>query len=516
MDDASTLVHLLARSAAARPDAEALVADGVALTYAALWAQVERACESLRQEGLASGDHVALILPNSPAYVVWFYAILASGAVVVPINPDAATAELINRLQHSGATAAILDRSRLARPSLEAVADSGIDIVNSDAVMADSAAGQQPTAIDLPAIDAGDLAAIFYTSGTTAEPRGVMLSHRNLVSNTLAISEALALRPSDRVLAALPFFYAYGNSVLHTHLAAGATVVIEQSLMYPQRVVDTMRAQQITGFPGVPSMFTSLVERSSFGAGASALPRLRYVTQAGAAMRLSDIARVRARFPNVAFHVMYGQTEATARLTMLPPRDIDHRPGSAGLPIRGVRLRVMASEDREARPGETGDVQVSGPGVMLGYWRAPAATASVMTDNGLERWLRTGDLGYVDDDGFLYLTGRRADLIKTGAHRVLPAAIEEAALELADVAEAAACGIPDPMLGQSVLLVVVPRRGANLTTAAVQAHCRKRLTRHMVPARVVIAGALPRTASGKVQRQTLPTVRSMEARPWAR
>jgi len=155
-----------------------------------------------------------------------------------------------------------------------------------------------------------------------------------------------------------------------------------------------------------------------------------------------------------------------------------------------VRLRIMASEDREARPGETGDVQVSGPGVMLGYWRAPAATASVITDNGLERWLRTGDLGYVDDDGFLYLTGRRADLIKTGAHRVLPAAIEEAALELADVAEAAACGIPDPMLGQSVLLVVVPRRGANLTTAAVQAHCRKRLTRHMVGWVDAFAGAV--------------------------
>lgn len=512
MHDPGTLVHLVARSAAATPDADALVSADVSLTYAELWDEIWRRSDTLRQAGVGRGDHVALILGNSTAYVICFYAILAAGAVVIPINPDAAAAELMHRLDHSGATAAVVDRPRMAPSVLEAVAASGVLVID---VAAPARAIGEPTSADLASIGAaGDLAAIFYTSGTTAEPRGVMLSHRNLVSNTLAIVDALALKSSDRVLAALPFFYAYGNSVLHTHLAAGAAVVIEQGLMYPQRVVDTMRAHNVTGFSGVPAMFTTLLERSSFHEGAAALPSLRYLTQAGAAMRPEEITRVLARFPNVAFYLMYGQTEATARLTILPPRELSRRPDSVGRPIRDVRIRLIA-DDGSGETSDIGEVQASGPGVMLGYWRAPALTADVIVETDDERWLRTGDLGCLDEDGFLFLTGRRVDLIKTGAHRVLPAAIEEAVLEMPSVAEAAACGIPDALLGQAILLVVVPRSGVLLEAMTVLAHCRRRLTRHMVPARVVVARALPRTASGKVRRQALPAIRSVEARPWA-
>lgn len=508
-----TLVQLLVRTIRAQPAAVAFVAAGRRVTYGELGAAIERGAGFLRARGLQSGDRVALLMRNSPEYAAAYYAVLAAGGVVVPLNQEAKARDLAVWVRHAGARAVIADDAHPERATLTLAL--GADAIVHPA--ADALAGD-PSALASDAgahTDADRLASIIYTSGTTGDPKGVMLSHGNLAANVLSIIEYLALTAADRVLAVLPFFYSYGNSVLHTHLAAGATIVLEAGMMYPQRIVDAMRAERVTGFSGVPWMFVLLLDRTSFGTMASELPALRYFTQAGARMAPPDVDRMTSAFPAAQFFVMYGQTEATARLTYLPPAELAARSGSAGRPIPGVAIEVRRPDGSVASPGETGEVHAAGPNVMLGYWNAPDATRAAIAEDTGGRWLRTGDVGYRDADGYLFLVGRSSEIIKTGAHRVSPSDIEEVVLRLEGVAEVAACGIPDEQLGEAIQVVIVPQPGVRLTDRDVLAHCRRELSLYKMPKRVVFAAALPRTASGKIRRRALADATNLEAVPWA-
>jgi acyl-CoA synthetase (AMP-forming)/AMP-acid ligase II len=508
-----TLVHLLARAAGARPSAEAVIAGDRRVTYDQLWNQARRAAGFLSGQALRAGDRVCLLMRNSPEYVACYYGVLAAGGVVVPLNQEAKARDLAVWVRHAAAGWVIADGTHPEREALAAQLGSDAPVIPAADVLAGEPAAVDPDQT-APA-SADDLASIIYTSGTTGDPKGVMLSHGNLASNVLAIVQYLRLTASDRVLAALPFFYSYGNSVLHTHLAVGATVVLEAGMMYPQRIVETMRKERVTGFSGVPWMFVLLLDRTAFGTMRADLPALRYFTQAGAAMAAGDIARVRAAFPDVEFFVMYGQTEATARLTYVPPSDVNQRVGSAGQPIPGVRLEVRRPDGSIASPGEAGEVHAAGPNVMLGYWNAAEATAAAIATDSGGRWLRTGDIGHRDADGYLFLVGRSSEIIKTGAHRVSPAEIEEVVLRLAGVAEAGACGVPDDQLGEAIQVVVVPEPGVTLTERDVLAHCRRELSLYKMPKRVRFSAALPRTTSGKIRRKALADLTNLEAVPWA-
>jgi acyl-CoA synthetase (AMP-forming)/AMP-acid ligase II len=229
------------------------------------------------------------------------------------------------------------------------------------------------------------------------------------------------------------------------------------------------------------------------------LRALRYVTQAGGGMPPSQIRRFRDVLPDVAFFVMYGQTEATARLTYLPPARLEEKRGSVGVPIPGVELAVRDEEGRVLPVGEVGEVWARGPNVMAGYFRDPEATAAVLR----EGWLRTGDLGHMDADGFLFLQGRRSDMIKSGAHRISPLDIEEVIAALPAVQEVAVVGVPDEVLGESIKAVVRLKPGAGLTAGDIQRHCTQQLPRYKVPKTVEFAAELPRTATGKVMRYQL-------------
>ncbi len=513
MSSAPTLVHFLARAVATRPSAEAIVSGDRRVSYEELWSAVRRAVGVLRAQGLGTGDRVCLLMRNSPDYVACYYAVLACGAVVVPLNQEAKARDLAVWVRHASARWVIADARHPERAALAAALAEEATLMPATEAMAGEPAVIDP---DRTAPAGGDaLASIIYTSGTTGEPKGVMLSHGNLASNVLAIVQYLKLTAADRVLAALPFFYSYGNSVLHTHLSVGATLVLESGMMYPQRIVETMRNEHVTGFSGVPWMFVLLLERTAFGTMRADLSALRYFTQAGAAMAPRDIARVRAAYPDVEFYVMYGQTEATARLTYLPPADLGRIADSAGQPIPGVRLEVRRPDGSMASPGESGEVHAAGPNVMLGYWNAPAATEAAIADEPAGRWLRTGDIGFRDADGYLFLVGRSSEIIKTGAHRVSPAEIEEAVLRLDGVAEAGACGVPDDQLGEAIQVVVVPKPGVTLTERDVLAHCRRELSLYKLPKRVRFSAGLPRTTSGKLRRKALADLTNLEAVPWA-
>lgn len=282
-------------------------------------------------------------------------------------------------------------------------------------------------------------------------------------------------------------------------------MTLEDNFAFPHLILRRLQDERATGFAGVPSTFALLLGRHRLGD--FDLGALRYVTVAGGAMPRPLLERFLKQAPAVRVFVMYGQTEATARLTCLPPEDLDRKPGSVGLPVDGVEIDIR-DDDRPLPRGQVGEIFVRGPNVMLGYWNDPGATAEVLHDG----WLRTRDLGYLDEDGYLFLVGRATDMIKVGAFRVSPQEIEEVIVALEGVEDAGVVGIPDEVLGQAIKAVVVPRSGARITDMAVKAYCRANLAAYKVPKVVEFAAALPRTSSGKVQRFKLAEEGSLSDR----
>ncbi len=488
-----TLVARLERTAAAMPERTALQQEGRRLDYRGLHAAALEFARGLRARGIAPGDRVALILPNCIEAVVAWYGCWRAGAVVVPLNAQARERDFLPWLQHSGARLLVHDGSEDAA---RAAAAADVPVLPAQQCMAGEGDGMRDATADLPPPDPETLAAILYTSGTTGAPKGVALRHSNLAANTASILESLGLRADDSTVSTLPFYYAYGASVLHTHLAVGARIVLEENLVFPHLITEALAREHATGFSGVPSTFALLLDRGQLDR--HDLSALRYLTQAGGAMAPAVAQRVRAAFPQARLFVMYGQTEASARLTCLPPERFEDKAGSVGLPIANVEIQVRREDGSPAATGEPGEVWARGPNVMAGYWQAPEATAATLVDG----WLRTGDEGQLDAEGFLWLSGRRSDMIKTGAHRVHPQDVEEVIAELPGVREVAVAGLDDGLLGQVVAAFLVPGDDAP-SEMAVKAHCRQRLATYKIPRRVAFVSELPKTASGKIRRAAL-------------
>jgi acyl-CoA synthetase (AMP-forming)/AMP-acid ligase II len=347
----------------------------------------------------------------------------------------------------------------------------------------------------LPAADS--LASIIYTSGTTGHPKGVMLSHGNLAANTESICGYLPIGSYDKALCVLPFPYSYGASVLHTHLVKGATLLLEDSLLYPHRILERMVVEGATSLAGVPSTFYLFLHRtdlSEFDLGS-----VRYVTQAGARMDPTHIGEFRSLVPSADFFVMYGQTEATARLAYVPAGQLDSKPGAAGKAIPGVELRVVDEGGNPLSSGQIGEVCAKGDNVMMGYWDDPLESEKVLRGG----WLRTGDMGHLDDDGFLFLSGRSREMIKSGAHRIAPAEIEEVIRRVPGVSDVAVTGVDDEVLGEAVKAWVIARAPSERMKREIRRACQVELARFKVPKVVEFRDEFPRTSSGKVRKHQL-------------
>jgi long-chain acyl-CoA synthetase len=501
-----SIVHGLQGIARRSPDLPALSWRTTRWTYADLLSAIDAVRTALIDRQVPRGARIALLLKNSPHYVALYYGTLAAGCVAVPLNAQERAAALARQIEHCGAALVIADSSHpewsglrdrvLALPSPAAVL--GVTLHDGPEALAlwTRELGADNRELPIATLADQDLAAIIYTSGTTGRPKGVMLSHGNLAANTAAIIEYLQLSSADRGLCVLPFHFSYGNSVLHTHLLAGAHLFIEENFAFPQPVLQRMQQEAITGFAGVPSTFALMLGRckvQDFD-----LAALRYVTQAGGAMPRFLLEQLRRELPHVELFTMYGQTEATARLTYLPPARLVDKAGSVGIPIAGVQIDVRR-DGRSLALRASGEVHVRGPNVMLGYWNDPAATAQVLS----EGWLNTGDLGYRDEDGYLYLEGRSVEMIKVGAFRIAPQEIEEVIGALPGVAEVAVTGVADELLGQAIKAVIVTRDGEQIDARAIKAYCRERLATYKIPKVLEFVAELPRTSSGKVQRYKL-------------
>ncbi len=491
---ASVLLRRIAQITDAEPSREALAssaAGGRRVTYRELWTAVEQLAVRLRERGLEPGDRVALILGNQIEAAFAWYATWLAGGVVVPLNAQARAPDFARWLAHAEARFVVFEAGNadvLAALATMPSPPARVLVENAGFTLPEE---RLPSASPSPE----GLAVVLYTSGTTGHPKGVMLSHENLTTNVDGIVRYLALTPADSTVTVLPFYYSYGASVLHTHLTTGARLVIEPNLVFPHVVVETIAKEKVSGFSGVPSTFALMLSRVKLEK--YDLGSLRYLTQAGGGMPPALTQRVRAAFPDARLFVMYGQTEATARLTYLPPERLDEKLGGVGIPVPGVTIEVRREDGSRAGVRETGHVHARGKSIMLGFWKDPEQTARVLRDG----WLDTGDMGFLDADGFLFLAGRRSDMIKTGAHRIHPAELEEVIHELEGIAEVAVVGVEDEVLGQAIKAFVVPK--TSIEPHVIKAHCQKRLAVYKIPKFIELVTSLPKTASGKVQRAVL-------------
>ena len=351
--------------------------------------------------------------------------------------------------------------------------------------------------------DAGQMAAILFTSGSTALPKGVMLSHANLQANTASIVDYLELTATDTVAVVLPFFYCYGLSLLHTHVKVGGSLLLNNNFLLLSTVIDDLATYACTGFAGVPSHFQLLLRRAEITK--KSFPHLRYVTQAGGKLAEPFIHEFIAAFPTVKFYAMYGQTEATARLSYLPPALLATKTGSIGKGIPGVKLAVVNQVGASVQPGEIGEVVADGQNIMLGYLDDEEETQKVLRDGRLH----TGDLGSIDEDGYIYLVAREKEILKVGGERISPKEIEAVLVALPEILDCSVIGIADEQLGEAVkaLIVLNDQAKQKPTEAEIRAYCHKRLARNKIPKVIQFVAQIPMNMTGKktqaIIRQTM-------------
>lgn len=534
MQHATLIHHFLEASARRFPDKTALIHGDVRATYKEINTKADALARWLVDQGLSIGDRVALLLENGLEYVVGYYGVLKSGAVAVPLSTDLKPDGLTPLLAELEPFAIVsskrfeklftfvvseLPSCRAARPSRHLSSQSSSFptsepwlIQNSKFIMKNYggsfdghalrvtefddivASGNRPP--PCPEMHEDSLAAIIYTSGSTGTPKGVMLSHDNIVSNTKVVCEYLRLTEDDIQMVVLPFFYVMGKSLLNTHFATGATVVINNKFAFPAAVLKDMEEERVTGFSGVPSTYAYLLHRSPLAKYRGKLKSLRYCSQAGGHMSRQIKEELRRILPDhTQIFIMYGATEASARLTYLEPARFWDKMDSIGKPIPGVTLKILDDKGRAVPVGQTGELVASGDNIMMGYWRDAESTAGTLDQNGYH----TGDVAFQDDEGFYYVSGRRDSLLKVGGHRINPQEIEDVLMSTDLILEAVVHGIPDPLLGHRMAALAAPKNNG-CGEAQVLALCAKKLPKYKVPGSLKLVRTLPKNSSGKIDR----------------
>lgn len=467
--------------------------DGQTLAYGALEKKVGLSAGALGSLGLAPRARAALLSRNSFESVTAYFAILRAGATVVWLNHSLPDAELCEILRDSQASFLLHEDEFAGRAMRIASLGGGSQVIPIGELLGAKSNSLGPAqSKNLEA-----LASIVYTSGSTDKPLGVMLTHRNFISNNKAIGRYLELSEKDIVCCVLPFYYIYGLSLLLSHMAAGGAVFLENRFSYPQVVAESLEASEATGFSGVSSHYVILMNHTDFLS--RTLPTLRYFTHAGDKMPVPATEKIAETFPQKKFYLMYGQTEASPRISYLDPALVAKKPASAGKPLRGVELKVLNEQGRVCAAGEEGEIVIRGENVMSGYWKRPEETSRALRDG----FLFTGDLGYLDGDGDLFVTGRKKQFIKVGGRRVSPAEVESIALEYPGIREAAALGMPDATLGEKIRLYVALKNDSPADSEALKDYYKTKAPFYKVPTEVVIVPAIPRNSQGKVDRPRL-------------
>lgn len=487
-ETANVADHLLAHG---KPEDTVITDRGGHHTYGELRAAVARMSRILDREVGTAGSRIGLLSGNSFFFLASYLAVMRSGHTVVPFATVSTPQDVTAKARFIGCETLLLDSAAGAR--FADVAREMRTALTEDSI----ADGPEEDLAETPAATPAPEAALMFTSGTTGRPRAVRVTHANIMANTDSIIDYLGLTRADRMLVMLPFSYCYGLSLLHTHLRVGGSLCICDTLAFPETVVSTLQRESCTGIAGVPSSYQLLLRASSFAS--ATLPSLRHMQQAGGRLPPALVGELATSRRPARLFVMYGQTEATARLSYLPPEDIESRPGSIGRGIPGVTLRIADESGRDLPVGAVGEIRARGASITPGYWNDPEASAAKYDDGEL----RTGDLARADGDGYLYIVDRQADFIKSWGYRVSSQEVEDAIMALPDVVAAAVVGRPDRDAGEAIVAFCTPRHHAEISPHDVSRHCATTLAKHLVPHEVRLIPEMPLNANGKVAKSIL-------------
>ncbi|MGE3146298.1 MAG: class I adenylate-forming enzyme family protein [Pseudorhodoplanes sp.] len=495
--------EFLRRSSASDPAAIALVAGETRLAFGELDARSDGLAVSLSNRGVRRGDRVIVLMENVWETAVAIFGVLKAGAVICPVNPSVKADGLAYVITDSQPRA-VLTQAKFAALCNEASRGLGAPLVivaqattalpDGVLIFEDCLGGVGPLAA---AGTDDDLAMIIYTSGSTGRPKGVMMTHANIDFASGAIASYLENTADDVGLSALPLSFTYGLYQLLVAVRIGARLVLQRNFAFPAEILQNALAEGVTGLPLVPPMAAMLLAMRDLQPGA--LPQLRYITNAAAALPPAHIARLGKLFPGAKLFSMYGLTEC-ARATYLPPELIDRKADSVGKAIPGTEIAIVDETGEPVASGESGELIVRGPHVMRGYWQNKAATELVLRRRHGATWLYTGDIFRTDAEGFLYFVGRKDDIVKILGEKVAPKQVEAVLHDCPGVAEAVVVAKPDAVFGHVLHAVVVPSV-KGLSSRDVLRHCAKKLPGVMVPKTVEFRAKLPKTASGKVMRR---------------
>lgn len=458
--------------------------------------QVQSLTGALRSRGIGAGDHVVLAMNNCTEWVVSILAVLGAGAICVPVNPGLRPPEMCNIANHCEPKLAIVDAELLghfaeAKVKFDAIVRGGGGVADWKTVIARAA----PEAT-VAAVKDSDPALIFYTSGTTGVPKGVLLSHGAEVFAAQMVAKHLAITSSDRsiVMGSLAFIYPLVINALAS-IAGGASVVL-QDRFHPQLVADAVRKHRVTIMMGVPTMYVMLINYADTGKECD-LSSVRAAFSGGASLPDALVKRAKASLGFSIFD-LWGMTECTPVTTFDPKREKAGQPDSCGRALPGCAFKIVDDGLEECPVGTIGEVMLTGPLTMTEYYKNPSATAETLIDG----WIRSGDLGMTDKDGFLYIVGRKKDLIIRGGANVYPVDVEEALYTHEAVAECAVIGKPDDVFGETVKAYVV-RKTSDTGAVELIDHCKTKLADYKVPSEIEFIDELPKGPTGKVLRREL-------------
>jgi long-chain acyl-CoA synthetase len=506
------LQQILERAVRFYPDRTGVVCGGTRLTYRAFAERVHRLRSALHGLGLRKGDRLAVLMYNCHRYFEVYYATAEMGALVVPLNIRLSAGEIAYILKDSGSAAVVVGPEFL---SLLSAVQSQLPALQQRIYAGDGAppeglsgyeqllAGAAPPGPPTPAAP-DDLAALFYTSGTTGHPKGAMLSHANLLANAYHILACGIWREGDVYLHACPMFHIADGPTTHAVTWLGGTHVIIPSFK-PDLALEAIERERVTATLLIPTMINFLINHPDVAK--RDLSSLRIVTYGGAPMPEELVRRATQLLP-CSFCQAYGLTETSPLLTLFPnqeqalagPPEQMRRLLSCGREVIGVRVRVVNTRGEEVKPGEVGEIIAKGPNIMVGYWNNPQATAEAVRDG----WLYTGDLATVDEEGYIYIVDRKKDMIITGGENVFSTEVENVVYTHPAVLEAAVVGVPDATWGEAIKAIVVLKPGASATEEEIIAYCRSRIAHFKVPRSVdFYEGALPKSGSGKILKREL-------------
>jgi len=506
-----TMPDFLDQAAAKLPDRTAIAFSGLELSYQMVNGMVSKAAAFLTDLGVKKGDRVALMTPNCPQYIVAFYAIQKIGAIVVQVNPMYVERELEHILNDSGARVFIaydqfyprIKNVRSITPlekvilfSLGQPLDvSGEDVLKVETLMASTTS--QPPKVNLDPVN--DLAVLQYTGGTTGVSKGAMLTHRNLVANAMQVTEWFkgCRYGEERVLSVLPFFHSYGmTTCINFGILNAATLVVIPRFEL-EAVMQAIDKYQPTLFPGVPTMYIGVINYPDIAK--INVRSIRYCISGSAPLPV-EVAQKFEELTGGCLVEGFGLSE-TSPVTHCNPMIGVRKPGSIGLPLPDTLCKIVDLETGEKilPPGETGELCITGPQAMKGYWNMPEETAKTLK-NG---WVYTGDIARMDEDGYFYIVDRKKDMIIAGGFNIYPRDVEEVLFEHPKVMEAVVAGVPDPYRGETVKAFVVLKAGVEASQEEMISYCKSKLAAYKVPKEVEFRSELPKTAVGKVLRRFL-------------